>query len=264
MPGSIYLKTLQDLRGQVVFWSIGVAAIGAANVLVFPSFQQIPGLVSFMENLPPIIKSLVGDLASMATPAGFLRLKMFDPLPLLLAVFAVTHGAQAVAGELESKTVDILLSQPVPRWRVVVEKFLAIASGLVVICLALALALALSGWSVGFGIQNFHLAIAAVAGLPLVWLFSALAVLCSCAVSRVRHAAVVTGSVVVASYIFETFTLLVPALARWQALSLFHHHKAGYTLAGELVAGPTFLLLGLTAGLVIAALVVFERRDLAA
>ena len=264
MPGSIYVKTLRDLRGQIIVWSVGVAVIGAANVLIFPTIQGIPGLVSFMENLPPIFQSMAGDLSTMVTPVGFLRIKMFDPLPLLLAIFAVTHGAQALAGELEGKTIDILLSQPVRRWRVVVEKFLAIATALVVISLVLALALALSGWSVGLEIRTGHLVLAALAGLPLAWLFTALAVLCSCAVRRARHAAIVTGSVVVASYTFETLALLSPVVGRWQAFSLFHYHKAGFTLAGEIVAGPICLLLGLVAGLVVAALVVYERRDLAA
>jgi len=49
MLGSVYAKTLQDLRGQVLAWSAGLAVLAAANVLIFPSIQQMPGLQSFLD-----------------------------------------------------------------------------------------------------------------------------------------------------------------------------------------------------------------------
>jgi hypothetical protein len=52
MSGSIYFKTLHDLRGAIAAWSVGIAAIGAVNVLVFPTMLQMPGLIDFLDNLP--------------------------------------------------------------------------------------------------------------------------------------------------------------------------------------------------------------------
>jgi ABC-2 type transport system permease protein len=264
MLGSVYAKTLRDLRGQMAVWSAGLFVLGAANVLVIPTIQQMPGLVAFLENLPPLFKSLTGDVSTMVTPAGFLRIKLLDPLPLLLALFGVTQGAHAVAGELETRTIDLLLAQPIRRWRVVADKFLAIATVLALLCLVLAVSLMTCGLLIGLEIRAGHLLLATLAALPLSWLFAALALLGSCALPRARQAAVTAGVVVVASYTLETFALLSPVVARWRALSLFHHHKAGFDVAGQLAAGHVLLLLGLAVLAVVAALIVFDRRDLTA
>jgi len=140
MTGSVFLKTLRDMRESVLVWSLGLAALGAANVLLFPAFVRMPGLVAFLDNLPPAIKAMVGDVRAMATPEGFLRVKLFEPLPLLLAIFGVPHGARLIAGEIEDRSVDLLMAQPIRRWRVVAEKFLAVACALVVLAAALAAA----------------------------------------------------------------------------------------------------------------------------
>ena len=79
MLGNVFLKTLRDLREQVLAWSLGLVILGGANVLLYPTIQNMPGLVSFMENMPAAFKAMVGDLRVMVTPEGFMRLKLFDP-----------------------------------------------------------------------------------------------------------------------------------------------------------------------------------------
>jgi len=42
---------------------------------------------------------------------------------LLLLVFGIGFGANTIAGEEEKGTLGFLLTNPVPRWRVVADKF---------------------------------------------------------------------------------------------------------------------------------------------
>jgi len=143
VKGCVYLKTLHDLRGTTLAGSLGVAYTGAVNVLFFPTIQNMEGLVAFLDRLTPVFKAMIGDVSAMARLEGFLRVKLFDLLPLLLAVFGVAHGAQLLAGELEHKHVDLLLARPVHRWRVVPAKFLAVATSLAALAVGLAARLAL-------------------------------------------------------------------------------------------------------------------------
>jgi len=262
MPGSIWLKTLRDLRGQILAWSLGLAALGAANVLVFPSFQSMPGLVPFLEHLPPVVKAMMGDVQAVTRLEGFLRPKLFDPLPLLLAVFVVSQGARALAGEVEHRSVDLLMAQPIRRRRVVLEKYLAVAGAAVILCLALAASLVVCSLLIDSEVRADHLVLATLNALPLTWLFAGLAVLGSSLTSRARRASLLAGSIVVASYVFDTLQLLSPVLARWRALSLFAHYKASYSLAGDLSPAPILLLLGIAVILVAGAVATWERRDL--
>ena len=141
MLSSIYLKTLRDWRGQILAWGIGIGILGATNILVFPSFYEMEGLVAFMNNLPPMFKNLIGEIDAVVTLDGFLKMKIFDQLPLLLGIFAVPRAAQAITGELEHKSCDFLLAQPIQRWRVVVEKYLAIITALTILAFLLVVAL---------------------------------------------------------------------------------------------------------------------------
>jgi len=262
MPGSIYLKTLHDLRGSIMAWSLGIAAIGVVNVLVFPTIQQMPGLIAFLDNLPAPLKAMIGDVHAMVQLGGFLKVKLFDPLPLLLAVFGVSHGAQLIVGECEQKSIDLLMARPIRRWCVVVEKFAALASGVIVVALTLAVSLVICAEIIGAEVSAGYLFMATVNGLPLSLLFCALALVGSCALRHARQATLMAGSIVVASYVLETLRTLSPALAGWRPISLFAYHKAGFSLAGEVSIAPILLLLGIMLVLVAGAIVAWERRDL--
>lgn len=263
MRGSLYLKTLRDLQGQTLAWSLGLIGIAAVNVLLYPTVQNLPGLISFLENLPPAFKAMIGDLEAMGRLEGFLRVKVFDVMPLLLSVFVVSQGSALVAGEIEQKSLDLLLARPIPRSRVALAKFGALATAALALVLALALGLVVSARFVETDLAPDYLVIASLNALPLSWLFAALAVLASCALSRARHAALAVGGFVIASYVYETLRLISMRLRPLDEFSLFAWQKAGVTLDGTVHAGPILLLLLLTLGVVALAAVVLERRDLA-
>ena len=57
----------------------------------------------------------------------------------LLAVFAIGAGAALIGGEEAQGTMDLLLSYPIRRWRVVAEKFAAlVVATVLIIVIALA------------------------------------------------------------------------------------------------------------------------------
>jgi len=264
MRGSVYLKTLRDLRGATLGWSLGVAAIAALNVLLYPTVQRLEGLTELLASLPPVFRAMIGDLEAVTRLDGFLWVKLFDPLPLLLAVFGVSQGAPLLAGEIEHRHADLLLAQPVRRWRVVVAKALALGTALAVVAVATAGAVLVCARAVDTGAPVGRLVLATLNALPLTWLFAAVAVLASSLARRPRPAAFAAGALVVGSYVLETLRLLSPALAAWRPFSLYAHHKAGYPLSGQPDPASILLLIGLAALSVILAAVAWQRRDLVA
>jgi ABC-2 type transport system permease protein len=233
------------------------------NVLLYPTFQSMPGFLSFLDNLPPALKTLIGDVRSMGMLEGFLKVKIFDPLPLLLALFVVPQGARLIAGETEDKSIDLLMAQPVRRRRVVLEKYLALASAAVILCGGLAAGLMIGCQLIGSEASPVYLVEATGNALPLTWLFAGLALVGSCLMAHARRAALLGGFIVVASYIFESLRLLSPPLSGWRFASLFAYYKDGYSLTEGFSAAPILVLLALTAALVAAAVLAWERRDLA-
>jgi ABC-2 type transport system permease protein len=77
-----------------------------------------------------------GDL-NFERPNDFLAMGMLHPIVLTLSViWAVGRSAGAVAGEIDRGTMELLMSQPVPRNRLILAHFLVDLIVLPVICLA--------------------------------------------------------------------------------------------------------------------------------
>lgn len=261
MNRGVYLKTLRDLRGQTAAWSAGLAAIAALNVLLYPTLQGMPDLIVFLDRLPPAFKAMIGDVRELARLEGFLRVKLFEPLPLLLAIFTISQSAQAVAGEVEFKSMDLLLSRPVRRRSVVLAKTAALMTATLPMAFATFLSTWLCARAIDAPTSPALLAAATANGLPLAWILGGVALLGSCAALRTRSASLFAGALAVGAYVFETLRLLSPALEPWEWASLFAHQKAGVTVSGEVHAGPILVLLGGSVLLIAVAVFVFERRD---
>ncbi|MEX2112196.1 MAG: ABC transporter permease subunit [Pirellulales bacterium] len=74
----------------------------------------------------------------VATPAGRIALAFIDPLVHLgVIVWAISRGSDAVSGELERGTLEMLLAQPVSRLSIYLSKAVVAVFGLVLICIAL-------------------------------------------------------------------------------------------------------------------------------
>ena len=74
-----------------------------------------------MQNLPDAVKTIIGN--DYTSPAGYLRAEFFSLLgPILLLVYTIGGGAKAIAGEEEGRSLDLLLSTPLSRGRVVADK----------------------------------------------------------------------------------------------------------------------------------------------
>ena len=90
--------------------------------------------------------------ADMSTPVGYIRVELLSFMgPVLVLLYAVGAGSSSVAGEEDQRTLEMLLSTPVPRARLVLDKALAMVVGTLGLSTLLGLALvaegAWSGWT---------------------------------------------------------------------------------------------------------------------
>ncbi len=78
-------KTLRDERSGVIGYGLGLALYGLLIVMMFPSISQAPGLAEMMDNYPPAMKALGGEITAITTIEGFIALETLTWLPLILA-----------------------------------------------------------------------------------------------------------------------------------------------------------------------------------
>lgn len=252
-------KAFRDSRVTAIGGGILSFALALMYVLLFPSIRE-----SFEEmDLPEYMESFAGAAGSYSTPAGYLATEFFSAVPITLIIFAIVAGTAATAGEESAGTIDLLLAQPIRRWRIIVEKALGIAAAVSVALLAGLPGIFLGQRFVDFDIGPLRLVAAMLATLPLLFLFASLAMLLGAALpTRAMAVAVATAGAVLA-YVVHTLGILVDELSEVRKLTPFYWSDASKALIGDFEVWRSLVLLAVAAGLVALAAVAFERRDIA-
>ena len=120
MLGSVFAKSLRDLRRSFTGWSLGLAGYVALIVAVYPTIRDNRDLNKLVESYPEALKAFIafGGQADFTSAAGYLGSELFAfMIPALFLVASVGNGAGAIAGEEERGTLDLLLSFPRSRTR---------------------------------------------------------------------------------------------------------------------------------------------------
>ena len=170
MLRSAFLKTLRDARRATAWWSIGLIAMTALMVAVYPSVRDNPELNKMVEDYPAAFKAFfgLGENVDYTSAIGYLNSELFSfMVPLLLLIAAIGAGARATAGEEERGTLDLLLANPVSRRRVVLEKLAALIVEVTFLALVLWLALVAGVAVIGMNVSAAHLAAATVSAALL-------------------------------------------------------------------------------------------------
>ena len=108
-----------------------------------------------------------GEL-SFDRPTEFLAIGMLHPVVLVLSlVWSVGRAAGAIAGELDRGTMELLMSQPVPRNRLVLAHFLVDCTALPVLCLSFFAGTQFGLWVVGDFVPDYSALDELAKGAPL-------------------------------------------------------------------------------------------------
>lgn len=261
--GVIFRRAMRDSRMAIVWWGIGVGLYAFAIAVIYPYVQEFEGLNQLLEN--PVMQALLGDsVADLTSPAGYLGNYFFLMLPLILAVYTVLYGLGVTLGEEERGTLDVLLSRPVPRWSLIVEKCAAL-----VVSMLLIVAITLLGFVIGLAltpdleIALGDLALAVLNMLPVTLFITALTVLLSTLLRSRMAVGGLVAAFLVASYFLNTLTALMDEpLSNLRFASIFHYYNGASMLSRGVDWGGFLILSAAAVGMIVLSLPFFQRRDL--
>ncbi len=212
---------------SVVIWGVALGLLSALTVVSFPPFSEGNQLNGMIQNYPPEMRELFGikEGTDLSTIEGFLASQLFSFLvPLALAFFPILASAGAIAGAEERGTIDVLLSNPVPRWQLVVGNLVATAVSLLGIVAILGLFTWVPALLLDVDLSLQKTAEAMLNLWPLCLFFGGLAMLCSTVFHRRALAIAIPGAVLVGMYFLNALGNLVEEIEDLQPLSVFHHY----------------------------------------
>lgn len=265
MLRNVFTKSMRDLRRSLLWWSIGLAGLVATMMAVYPSVRDNPELNRLVQDYPEALKAFIafGGSVDYVSGAGYLGSELFSfMVPLLLAIAAIGSGAAAIAGEEERGTLELLLSQPVTRRRVAVEKLAATIAEVGTLSAVLWLALWAGVALTGMEISSWEALSASLTAGALALTFGAIAFLVGAATGRKALAIGLAAAVAVASYLVNALAALVNELEPLQKFSPFYHYAIGDPLRQGIAPAHAGVLIGVAAVAAVAGIAAFDRRDL--
>lgn len=261
---NVFTKTLWDQRRSLPAWSVGLALLVAMYVAIWPSVRDQPSISDFIEQMPKAMQALfVMSGADMSTPVGYVQVELLAFMgPLLLLVYAIATGAAAVAGEEEHRTLDLLLSSPISRGCIFVEKFAAMAFGIALLGSVTGVALVSEGRLADMALPLGNVAATMVHMSLLALVYGTLAAALGALTGRTVVSRAVPAVAAVLAYIVNGLGPIVSWLEPWQKVSPFYQYaghdplRTGLSLPAVLVSVGTVVLL------VAVAFWGFGRRDI--
>ncbi len=259
---AVFYRNLLSSRKTILGWGLALACYALVMALFFPIMDSFEEIDAFIEVMPDFFKTMFGDMEDLTSPPGFLTTYLFSYGQVILGVYGILAGAAAVAGEEKRGTMDLLMSAPVPRWRVIVEKYAAFAVALVAIVTITYIGLALGIAIIPEMDADMGRALEATLNLiPFTLLFGALAFFLSAGLPGRISAAMVSGVLLIAFYFLNTLSELSEALKPFQAINPFHYYGMR-TMFDGINWGNVAVLLAASAAFVTLAVYSFQRRDL--
>jgi ABC-2 type transport system permease protein len=262
--GSVFAKSLRDLRRSLAWWSVGLAGMVAMMTAVYPSIRDNPALNRLVQDYPEALKAFIafGGSIDYVSGAGYLGIELFSfMVPLLFVIAAVASGASAIAGEEERGTLDLLLSQPVTRRGVALAKLASATAEVAVLTLVLWLALWIGVTVFDMGVPSTNLLAASLTAGALGLAFGAIAFLLGAAAGRRSLAIGLTAAAAVAAYLVNALAALVSGLGPLQKASPFYYYAVGDPLREGISLGHVAVLGAIATVAAAAGIALFERRD---
>jgi ABC-2 type transport system permease protein len=250
---------LSDRRRSLLAWGVPLGLWSAFIVIVFPSIED--SLSKAIQSYPEALKEAFG-ISELTSVEQYLQAEMLSLIvPLALGYLAVRAIASGLTGAAESGRLDVLLSAPVSRARLVAAGFAATAIELAVVLVITVALTCLGSLAAGAGL-SFGSALAGYANVwPLALLFAGFGAI---AVGFSLRTSVVTGAVaglLVTMYVIDLIGRLDTDLSGIRYVSIFKY----YGNAVEDGIDP-LAFVGVTVAAVLLAAIgawLFERRDLA-
>ncbi|HET8989341.1 MAG TPA: ABC transporter permease subunit [Humibacillus sp.] len=263
MLRDIAAKTLRDQGRALAGWTVAIVLLVAMYVAIWPSMRDQPAMSDFLDQMPEAFRSLFAATgADMSTPLGYLQIELMSFMaPILVILYAVTAGSAAVAGEEGKRTLDLLVTAPVSRRRIVVEKAVAMVVGTFGLSALLGVSLVVEG---RFADMDLPTAEVAAAMLHLAFLglvFGAMALAIGCLTGQAGLSKAVPAVVAVVTYVVNGLGGMVTWLEPLQRYSPFFQFS-GHDPLRNGISWPAVAVAFVTvAVLVVLAVVGFERRD---
>ncbi|MEE3176436.1 MAG: ABC transporter permease subunit [Verrucomicrobiota bacterium] len=214
----------------IIGWGIPLMLLG---IITIPFYDLVAEnekhLRPVLENLKPLVKSFVGgdEVEEIFTPQGFIALRYFAFLPVILGIYGSVSGSGLLAADEERGILDFVLAHPVSRGQLFWGRVVAFT-----VSLSCIIGLGWLGLWIGVAkaesmtFSPFQLVLPYLSVFVVTWFFACFSLALSMCVPSRSSAAMISGIVVLAGYIITTLSKAIKGLESWAIFSPLTYYQS--------------------------------------
>jgi len=258
----IAVQTMKDHGKTTIILAVLFMAMAAMYAGMFPSFETMlldMTDAAFIESFP-----FLPHIDQMHTYVGFLTLELYNIFwLLLLAIMFGFIAASSIAKEIEGKTIDLLLSNPLSRKQIVIEKFIGLIPMILIVNFSTMLVV--MGITVALNESLNYANLVVVHLISLLYFLAVISIglLLSAIIDDKMKSSIVMIAILIGMFVINSVSLMTPDYEVLGFLSFLHYFDTFTVLQSGTVDGIGLgVFVGVTVVCLIAAMLYFEKRDI--
>jgi len=194
---------------------------------------------------------------------GFVDVELMSYWALMVGFYAAYFGVGSVSRDVERKTMDILLSTPLSRRRLLLERGAAVALAMLLLSVVGGIGVLIGGVQAGVDVPAGDVMAAFIGCWPLLVAIGALSMLLSVLLNDQKAAMGLSFALVLVFYVLNYASFLSKGLKslRWVTPMGYYDHT-GLILGDWSRWGDVGAMLALTAAIALLAAWLFQRKEL--
>ena len=231
---------------------------------IYPGMKE--SIDMWVDNLPEFALTTFGRSGlELSIVGGYLNMEFYQwGWVFTLGLYFAFISSSLISKEIENKTIDMLLSNPVSRARVVLEKFCGLVPTIILMNVVVPLVILGSLKYINETIDVTYLFYTHFASILYLCAVCAVGLLFSVIFDETRRANALAIGVISVMYVMEILSFLSEKYSALGKISIVHYYDPGEILVHHTIeASDAVILFFITAVLLAAAAIYFEKRDIA-
>jgi len=257
----VALQTMKDHLRITIILTVLFMAIAVMYSVVYPAFKDI------MKGLGPMMDEqfrFIPGAQDIGTFVGFLNMELYQIFWLLIMAIIIGFiAASLISKELESKTIDLFMSNPISRKQIIFEKYLGLIPTILIINFATMFMVYGATIAINEEIKFENLFLAHVASIPYFLAVISIGILISVLIDEKMRASIIMISILVGMFILRSISLMIPDYKSLGYVSLSHYFNPYDSLKyGKIDEVGIIVLLVVAIQILFISMVIFEHRDI--
>jgi len=257
----IAIQTVKDYWKTTLILSLLFMGMAAMYSGMYPAFKDMMAELGpeMMEQL-----NFIPGAEDMASYIGFLNVELYQMFWLLiLGILIGFIAASLVSKEVEAKTIDLLMANPISRKQIVVEKYLGLIPTILIVNFATMIVVYGMTLAINEEINLGYLFMTHVVSIPYFLAVASMGLLVSVIIDEKMKASIIMIAVIVGMFVFRSISLMVTDYEAIGSLSLTNYFNPYDTLISGTIDGVgVVVLISVILECLLASMFIFERRDI--